>query len=182
MSSFRATRPRPRWCDPYVDRGRSPSCDLTNLKPWQSGAQGGDFPTVYYAMGLQKAGTSLMGAALAARLGGGYQNEAVHHCCKQKSFWRLKRCGGCINLACDLEDLSSAAFPTAPHFFMKSIASYFYQCGNHMVSLLTRTTARAHAGLLWAVGCEQRVLGRPYPVARCTYRAYSAFAFLSGQQ
>ena len=88
-------------------------------------------------MGLQKAGTSLMGAALAARLGGGYQNEAVHHCCKQKSFWRLKRCGGCINLACDLEDLSSAAFPTAPHFFMKSIASYFYQCGNLMVSLPT---------------------------------------------
>ena len=93
--------------------------------------------TVYYAMGLQKAGTSLMGAALAARLGGGYQNEAVYRCCKQKSFWRLKRCGGCRNLACDLEDLSSAAFPTAPHFFMKSIASYFYQCGNLMVSLPT---------------------------------------------
>ena len=164
LPSSLATRPHPKWCEPYVDRSRGPFCDLTNLKPWQSGAQGVvGARTVYYAMGLQKAGTSLMGAALAARLGGGYQNEAVYHCCKQKSVWQLKRCGGCPNLACDLEDLSSAAFPTAPHFFMKSIASYFYQCGNLMVSLLTRTTAQAHAGLLWAVGCEQRVLGRPYP-------------------
>eukprot|EP00964_Phaeocystis_antarctica_P120151 scaffold83919_cov75-Phaeocystis_antarctica.AAC.2 len=164
MPSSRATHPLPG-CDPYVDN----SCNRTNLKPWQSGAQGvvGARTTVYYAMGLQKAGTSLMGAALAARLGGGYQNEAVYRCCKQKSAWQLQRCAGCRNLACDLSGLSSAAFPTAPHFFMKSIASYFYQCGNLMVSLLTRTTARAHAGLLWTVGCEQRVLGRPYPVARC---------------
>ena len=76
LPSSHATRTRARRCDPYVDRSRGPFCDLTNLKPWQSGAQGvvGARTTVYYAMGLPKAGTSLMGAALAARLGGGYQN------------------------------------------------------------------------------------------------------------
>ena len=97
-----------------------PTCRM-HLEPWQSDAQGvmGARTTVYYAMGLQKAGTSLMGAALAARLGGGYQNEAVHRCCKQKK--------------CSLQRLSSAAYPTVPHFFMNSIDSYFCQCGHLMV-------------------------------------------------
>ena len=64
------------------ERGGGRSCDRMNsLEPWQSDAQGvmGARTTVYYAMGLQKAGTTLMGAALAARLGGGYQHEAVFY-------------------------------------------------------------------------------------------------------
>ena len=108
------------------ERGGGHSCGRMNsLKPWQSDAQGvmGARTTVYYAMGLHKAGTSLMGAALAARLGGGYQHEAVYFCCKQPSA------------ACRLTHLSSDAYPTVPHFFMKSIDSYFCQCGHVMVRL-----------------------------------------------
>ena len=106
----------------------APACEQV-LEPWQSDAQGmmGARTTVYYAMELHKAGTSLMGAALAARLGGGYQHEAVHHCCTH--------CGKQKCAACDLKGLSSDAYPTVPHFFMKSIDSYFCQCGHLMVSL-----------------------------------------------
>lgn len=111
------------------ERGGGRSCDRMNsLKPWQSDAQGvmGARTTVYYAMGLHKAGTSLMGAALAARLGGGYENEAVYHCCTRCK----QKCA-----VCDTEGLSSDAYPTVPHFFMKSIDSYFCQCGHVMVRL-----------------------------------------------
>ena len=139
LPSSLATRPHPKWCEPYVDRSRGPFCDLTNLKPWQSGAQGVvGARTVYYAMGLQKAGTSLMGAALAARLGGGYENEAVYHCCTRCK----QKCA-----ACDLsESLSSDAYPTVPHFFMKSIDSYFCQCGHVMVRLRPCIERIAHRG------------------------------------
>ena len=122
-------------------RGGGRSCDCMNsLEPWQSDAQGvmGARTTVYYAMGLPKAGTSLMGAALAARLGGGYENEAVYHCCTRCK----QKCA-----ACDLsESLSSDAHPTVPHFFMKSIDSYFCQCGHVMVRLRPCIERIAHRG------------------------------------
>ena len=114
------------------ERGGGHSCGRMNsLKPWQSDAQGvmGARTTVYYAMGLHKAGTSLMGAALAARLGGGYENEAVYHCCTRCK----QECA-----ACEPESLSSDAYPTVPHFFMKSIDAYFCQCGHVMVRLRAR--------------------------------------------
>ena len=60
------------------------SCECVNcLEPWQ-GAR-----TTYYAMGMYKAGTSLMGAALAARLGGGYEVEAMYHCKPLRSVDRV---------------------------------------------------------------------------------------------
>ena len=99
------------------------SCECVNcLEPWQSAARGvTGARTTYYAMGLHKAGTSLMGAALAARLGGGYEVEAIYHCKPLRSVHRV--------------GLSSDAYPTAPHFFMDSFDAYFCQCGHKMVRL-----------------------------------------------
>ena len=102
--------------------------------------------TVYYAMGLQKAGTTLMGAALAARLGGGYQHEAVYFCCKQPSA------------ACRLTHLSSDAYPTVPHFFMKSIDAYFCQCGKLMVSCPRPTPNRRQMEYSGPCACCMRCL------------------------
>ena len=94
------------------------SCECVNcLEPWQSAARGVmGARTTYYAMGLQKAGTSL-----AARLGGGYENEAIYHCKPLRSVHRLR--------------LASDAYPTALHFFMDSFDAYFCQCGHTMVRL-----------------------------------------------
>ena len=99
------------------------SCECVNcLEPWQSAARGvTGARTTYYAMGLHKAGTSLMGAALAARLGGGYEVEALYYCKPIRSVHRV--------------GLSSDAYPTAPHFFMDSFDAYFCQCGHTMVRL-----------------------------------------------
>ena len=131
-------------------RGGGRSCDRMNsLEPWQSDAQGvmGARTTVYYAMGLHKAGTSLMGAALAARLGGGYQHEAVYFCCKQPSA------------ACHLPHLSSATYPTVPRFFMKNIDSYFCQCGKLMVSCPRPTPNRRQSTTGPCACCMRCLLG-----------------------
>ena len=87
-------------------------CNRTNaLQPWQSHSAVRTAPIVY-AMGLQKAGTTLMGAALAATLGGGYQHEAVYFCCLLPS------------VTCKLKD---------EHFFMESVDEYFCQCRHVLV-------------------------------------------------
>ena len=104
------------------------SCECVNcLEPWQSAAQGVmGARTTYYAMGLQKAGTSLMGAALAARLGSGYENEAIYHCKPARS----------AHSASNSASLASDAHLTAPaRFFMDSFDAYFCQCGHKMVRL-----------------------------------------------
>merc|ERR1719331_3609884 len=84
--------------------------------PWRMHA-----PTAF-VMGLQKSGTTLVGATLAAAMGTPYEPEAVGDCCKALDM------EGCARKAEEYEQ----TYNFLPHgkFYSKDISKFFEKCSD----------------------------------------------------
>lgn len=87
------------------------------LEPWRAHA-----PTAF-VMGLQKSGTTLVGATLAAAMGTPYQPEAAWDCCKKLEM------EGCARKADEYEQTYN--FLPHGHFYSKDMSKFFEKCGEN---------------------------------------------------
>ena len=93
----------------------TPADDL--LTPWR-----GNAPTIFM-MGLQKSGTTVAGAALAAAMGTVYEPEAAWDCCQKLGI------ADCARNEAEFED----TYNFLPHgrFFSKDMRRFFQRCKDH---------------------------------------------------